>query len=145
VSPVWAGGRVYFISGRKGPASIFSYDPATKAISEVYANTGSEIRSLSSDGRTLAFDRLGVIYTLEPGGQPKAVPIDVAGDMPDVRPRILNVAEQVQNLSVSPTGLRAAVEAHGEILTAPVKKGAIRNLTNTPAVMEREPAWSPDG
>src|SRR5207245_1680743 len=36
-------------------------------------------------------------------------------------------------------------EAHGEILTLPAEKGEIRDLTNTPAVAERDPAWSPDG
>ncbi|THD70280.1 S41 family peptidase, partial [Phenylobacterium sp.] len=111
----------------------------------VYRNTGPEIRSLSSDGQTLVFDRLGELYTLEPGGEPKPVSVDVTGDMPDVRARIAKVGDEVVNVSVSPTGLRAAVEAHGEILTVPVKKGPIRNLTNTPGVMEREPSWSPDG
>ena len=43
------------------------------------------------------------------------------------------------------SGIRAALEAHGEILTVPVKAGPIRNITNTPGVMERSPAWSPDG
>ena len=62
-----------------------------------------------------------------------------------MRPRILNVADEVENVSVSPTGLRAVVEAHGEILTVPLKHGAMRNITNTPGAMEREPAWSPDG
>ena len=27
----------------------------------------------------------------------------------------------------------------------PAEKGDPRNLTNTPGVMERDPAWSPDG
>ena len=144
-SPVYAGGKLYFLSGRRGRIGVFSYDPATRAVAEVYHNTGSDIRSLAGDGRTLVFDRLGELYTLEPGGQPKRVSVDVAGDMPDVRARILNVSDQVENISVSPTGLRAAVEAHGEILTAPLKHGGLRNLTNSPGVMEREPAWSPDG
>ena len=33
----------------------------------------------------------------------------------------------------------------GEILTVPAKKGDVRNLTRTPGVHERDPAWSPDG
>ena len=41
--------------------------------------------------------------------------------------------------------MRAVFEAHGEILTVPAEKGDIRNLTETPGVMERNPAWSPDG
>jgi len=144
-SPVFAGGKVYFLSGRNGPIGVFRYDPSTGAVAEVFHNTGPDIRSLYSDGQTLIFDRLGEIYTLTPGGAPTRVAITVAGDMPDVRPRLLNVADQVENIVISPTGVRAAVEAHGEILTVPVKHGAIRDLTNTPGVMERQPAWSPDG
>jgi tricorn protease len=144
-SPAYAGGKIYFLSGRKGPIGVFSYDPATKAVAEVFHNTGSDIRSLASDGHTLVFDRLGELYTLEPGGQPKLVQIDVTGDMPDVRPKVIGVADEIQNVGVSPTGLRAVVEAHGEILTAPAKQGTVRNITNSMGSAEREPAWSPDG
>src|SRR5262249_46825886 len=31
------------------------------------------------------------------------------------------------------------------VLTVPAKKGDWRNLTSTPGVAERDPAWSPDG
>ncbi|HSZ51200.1 MAG TPA: PDZ domain-containing protein [Caulobacteraceae bacterium] len=145
-SPVFLGGRVYFLSGRHGRIGVFAYDPATKAVSEVWRNdTDSDVRSLSSDGQTLVFDRLGELYTLTPGGAPQRVQAQVAGDLPDVRARILNVSDEVENVGVSSTGLRAVVEAHGEILTVPLKHGSMRNLTNTPGVMEREPAWSPDG
>jgi tricorn protease len=36
-------------------------------------------------------------------------------------------------------------EARGEIISVPAEKGDPRNLTNTPGVNERDPAWSPDG
>ncbi|HTV08565.1 MAG TPA: PDZ domain-containing protein [Candidatus Aquilonibacter sp.] len=144
-SPTWVDGKVYFLSGRKGAISIFSYDPASKTVAEVYQNTGDDIHSLASDGHTLVFDRLGELYTMEPGGQPHMLDIDVTGDMPDVRAHFVHVADQIENMSLSPSGIRVAVEAHGEILTVPAKHGAIRNLTNSPGVMEREPAWSPDG
>ena len=36
-------------------------------------------------------------------------------------------------------------EIHGEIVTVPAEKGDIRNLTNSPAIADRDPAWSPDG
>ena len=47
--------------------------------------------------------------------------------------------------AISPTGVRAVFEAHGEILTVPAEKGDIRNITNSPGVADRSPAWSPDG
>src|SRR6202044_3204270 len=36
-------------------------------------------------------------------------------------------------------------EAHGEILALPADKGDVRNLTRSPGVADRDPAWSPDG
>lgn len=144
-SPVWLGGQVYFLSGRKGPISIYRFDPASGATSLVWQNSGPDIRSLSTDGKTLVFDRLGTIMTLVPGEEPRPVSIDLDGDMPDVRARIANVGSEVRAAALSPTGLRAAVEAHGEILSLPVKEGMIRTITATPGTMERDPAWSPDG
>ena len=55
------------------------------------------------------------------------------------------VADHVLNIGISPTGARAVFEAHGEILTVPAEKGDVRNITNSPAVADRSPAWSPDG
>jgi len=51
------------------------------------------------------------------------------------------VSTQIDHVGISPTGLRAVFEAHGEILTVPAKKGPTRDITNTPGVMERSPAW----
>jgi len=145
-SPVWVGNSVYFLSGRKGHISIFRYDTQTHAVTEALHNDGPDIRTLAGDGATLVYDQLGEIYLFDTAtGRSHRVPIEVDSDFPEVRPRIDNVAEQVQSTAISPTGLRAAFEAHGEILTVPAKKGPTRDITNTPGIMERSPAWSPDG
>jgi tricorn protease len=144
--PVYASGKVYFLSGRKGRTAIFSYDPGSKTVKEALGNEGPEIRSLAGEGNTLVYDQLGEIYLFDTAtGKKTLVPIEIDADLPEVRPRIESVAEQIQNVTISPTGVRAAVEAHGEIFTVAVKHGPTRDITNTPGVMEREPAWSPDG
>src|SRR5581483_6984036 len=60
-------------------------------------------------------------------------------------PRMQNVDKEIRGGTISPTGVRAVFEAHGEILTVPAEQGDIRNLTRSPGVMDRAPAWSPDG
>src|SRR6202166_1025526 len=145
-SPVYCGGRVYSLSGRAGHIGIFRYDLVTKAVAEVLHNDGPDIRSLAAQGPTLAFDQLGEIHLLDTAtGTSRRVPIEIQADLPEVRPVLKNVAAEIDHAAISPTGLRAAIEAHGEILTVPVKHGPTRNITNTPGVMERSPAWSPDG
>ena len=145
-SPVYAGGSIYFLSGRSGAITIFKYDPAKKTVTEVLKNSGPDIRTLSGDGDTLVYDQLGEIYLFDTAsGKSRHVAIDVDADMPEVRPHIESVADQIENARISPTGLRAAIEAHGDIFTVAAKHGPTRDITNTPGAMEREPAWSPDG
>ena len=145
-SPVYAGGKVYFLSARKGKATIFKYDPAAKSVSQALQNDGPDIRSLHGDGDTLVYDRLGEIYLYDTkAGASKLVPIEIDADMPEVRARIESVGDELENAGISPTGVRAVIEAHGDIFTVAAKHGPTRDITNTPGAMEREPAWSPDG
>jgi tricorn protease len=145
-NPVYAGGKIYFLSGRKGHTSIFKYDPATKKVTEALANDGPDIRSLAGEGNTLVYDQLGELHVFDTTtGKSQLVHIEIDADLPEVRARIETVANEVEHVHISSTGLRATVEAHGDIFTVAVKHGPTRDITNTPAVMEREPAWSPDG
>ena len=145
-SPVYAGGHIYFLSARKGKATIFVYDRDSKKAVEVIGNDGPDIRSLHGEGDTLVYDRLGEIYLFDTKtGTSKLVPIDIDADLPEVRPRIDSVGDELEHAAISPTGLRAVIEAHGDLFTVAAKHGPTRDITNTPGVMEREPAWSPDG
>src|SRR5205814_4512889 len=57
----------------------------------------------------------------------------------------VKAAKYVRNAAISPSGARAVFEFRGEIVTVPAEKGDPRNLTNSPGVHDRDPAWSPDG
>ena len=144
--PVYVGAQIYFLSGRSCHIGIFRYDPATRAVTEALHNGGPDIRTLAGEGGTLVYDQLGEIHLYDTAtGQSQKVPITLDADLPEVRATIKSVAGEIEHASISPTGLRAAMEAHGEILSVPEKTGPTRNISNTPGVMERAPAWSPDG
>jgi tricorn protease len=146
--PMWIGDKIYFLSDRsKGLVSLFSFDTKSKRIEQVYENTsGLDIKYASSNGNTIAIEQFGSIFLLEAGSKnPKKINIRVAGDFPGVRPRYEKVGSRITTGSISPTGSRAVFEARGEIISVPAEKGDPRNLTNTTGVMERDPAWSPDG
>ena len=78
-------------------------------------------------------------------GTSRRLEIRISGDMPERKPRSVKVLENLAAVRLSPAGNRVSIEARGEILTVPVRKGGVRNLTETPGVRERFPAWSPDG
>ena len=145
-NPVWFGDTVYFLSDRNGPVTIFAYDVKTKQAKQVLANKGLDVKSISAGPDALVYEQFGGIYVLDTkSGKAERVSIHVAGDLPSTRPHWEKGAENISNAAISPTGVRAVFEARGEIVTVPAEKGDIRNLTRTTSVVERDPAWSPDG
>jgi len=145
--PMWIGDKVYFLSDRSGgTVSLFSFDTKSKKVEQMIDNKGLDIKYASANADTIVYEQFGAIYTIDASSKsPKKVDIRVAGDFPGVRPRYEKVGARIANAAISPTGVRALFEARGEIISAPADKGDTRNLTNTTNVMERDPAWSPDG
>jgi tricorn protease len=145
-TPMWLGDKVYFLSDRDGPVSLYVYDPATKQVSLALPSNGLDIKSASAGPDAIVYEQFGSIHLFDPAtGKQQAVNIHVTGDFPAVRPHYIDAGDEIHAADISPTGMRAVFEAHGEILTVPVEHGDIRNLTNTPGSAERDPAWSPDG
>ena len=149
-NPMWVGKTVYFLSDRNGPVTLFAYDTGTHEVRQVLKNDGFDIKSASAGPGGIVYDQFGSLYLYDLANhQSRRVEVQVAGDMPQVRSHFVKVAtateSQIQNQGISPTGARAVFEAHGEILTVPAEKGNIRNITQSPAVADRDPAWSPDG
>jgi tricorn protease len=146
-NPMWSGDLVYFLSDRDGPVTLYSYDTKTKQVKREVENKDLDIKSASSGPEGVVYEQFGKIYLFDPRtGASHLVPIRVEGDIPALRPRYVKIdAKRIQNFDLSPTGARAVFEAHGEILTVPAEKGDVRNLTNSPGVADRNPAWSPDG
>ena len=145
-NPLWVDDRIFFLSDRLGPISLFSYDTRSKRVTQALKNDGLDFKSASAGPGAIVIEQFGAIllYDLKSGKAHK-VDIQVTGDLPELRPHYLNVASRIEDADISPTGLRAVFEARGEILTVPSEKGDIRNLTYTPGADERSPAWSPNG
>ncbi|MGH9446685.1 MAG: S41 family peptidase, partial [Terriglobia bacterium] len=144
--PMWVGSTVYFLSDRNGPVTLFAYNTQSQKVTQVLKNNGFDILSASAGPGAIVYSQFGQIHLFDlKSHKSKLVHITIAADMPQLRPHFENVAKQIENYGISPSGVRAVFEAHGEILTVPVKKGNIRDLTNSPGVEDREPAWSPDG
>jgi tricorn protease len=143
---MWAGDRIYFLSDREGPVTLFYYDTKTNKITRAIANHGLDFKSASAGPGAIVYEQFGELHLYDlKTGQTKAVAVTLAGDLPELRPHYVNVAKRLRNADISPNGARAVFEARGEILTVPAEKGDPRNLTNSTTAMEREPVWSPDG
>ena len=145
-NPMWVGDNVYFISDRNGPATLFSYNTRNNRVTQLVENHAWDMLSADAGPGGIVYAQLGSLHLYDTStGREHAVPVSISAELPEVRPHWLRVAGEIQNASLSPTGVRAVFEAHGEILTVPAEHGDVRNLTQSPGVEERDPAWSPDG
>ncbi len=145
-APIWVGNRIFFLSDREGPVTLFVYDETTKAVTRVLPAAGFDLKSASAGPGGIVYEKLGEIRLYDPAsGADKGVPIAVSADLLGVRPRWVKLGDKIEAAAISPSGARAAFEAHGEIFTVPAEKGDARNLSRSPATAERDPAWSPDG
>jgi tricorn protease len=144
--PAWLGDTVHFLSDRDYAMNVWAFDDGTGEVRQLTHFTEFDSKNLSAGGGALVFENGGWLYTLDPeAGEPERLDITVRGDFPWARPHWEDVAGAIQSGRVSPSGKRALFEARGDIFTVPAEKGDVRNLTGTPGVADRAPAWSPDG
>jgi tricorn protease len=146
-NPMWVGDTIYFLSDRNGPVSLFAYDLGTKQVREAVKSDGFDFKSASAGPDAIVIEQFGALKLYDfNSGQVQTLSVKVSGDLPELRPQFVKVEpKRLQNLSLSPAGVRVVAEAWGEIFTIPSDKGDIRNLTHSPDVADRDPAWSPDG
>ena len=146
VDPCWVGDAVYFISDRDGVANVWVYETRAKKLAQVTRFTDFDVKSLDASPGAVVFEQAGYIHELDPRtGKEHIVNITATGDFPWMMPRWEDVTARMTNIGLSPTGKRVVVEARGEVFTIPAEKGDVRNLSNSSASAERDPAWSPDG
>lgn len=145
-TPMWIGDTIYFLSDRNFTTNLYSYSTASKQVKELTHHDDFDIMNASAGTDAIVYEQAGYIYLVDASsGKAQRLNIEVTGDLPWARPQFKKVASMIRNAVLSPTGVRAAFEARGEIFSVPTEKGDYRNLTQSSGAHDRSPAWSPDG
>ncbi len=143
---MWVGDTVFFVSDREGPATLYSYDTRTKRVARRIENKGLDIKYASAGPGGIVYEQFGGLHLYDlKTGRSSPVAVTLAGELTAALPHWVPVGDKLEHPALSPTGVRAAFEARGEILTVPAKKGDARDISHTPGATERYPSWSPDG
>ncbi|MGH7583750.1 MAG: S41 family peptidase, partial [Gemmatimonadales bacterium] len=146
--PMWHGRTLYFLSDRDATerANIWAYDLDKATVREVTHFADYDIHFPSDGPSGIVFEKGGRLFYLAfAGEQAKEVPVQVVTDLALVKPRLDSVGKLLQSAGISPTGKRAVFQVRGDVFTVPAEHGPAIDLTRTPGVAERMPAWSPDG
>ncbi|PYS64862.1 MAG: protease [Acidobacteria bacterium] len=144
--PMWIGNTIYFLSDRDHTMNLFAYSGNTKEVKQLTHHNDFDIMTASAGSDAVVYEQAGYIYLVDAKTErAQRLDIEVTGDLPWARPQFKKVISMIRNSALSPTGVRAAFEARGDIFTVPAEKGDYRNLTQSPGAHDRSPAWSPDG
>jgi len=144
--PAWFGDKIYYLSDKRGPVGLSSYDTSTGKVTEEIPGEGFDLKSLTAGPDAIVYERLGSINIYEPSNhQSHKVPIQISGDFREVRPQYKDLRPLIDGLTLSPSGTRLGISARGWVMTVPASKGDARVLDETQGAHRREPDWSTDG
>src|SRR5262249_26984835 len=144
---MWIGNTVYYNSDKDGKFNLYAYDVPSGKTTQITKNRDWDIRWPSSDDQNrIIYERDGELEVMDVASKKTTkLSINVPDDGVYKRPRMVNVAAYISSFSLSPKGERALFSARGDVFTAPVEKGGVRNLTKSSDANDKFPAWSPDG
>ena len=145
--PMWIGNTIYFNSDRDGHFNLYGYDVAKGTTTQLTTNKVWDVRWPSSDNQgQIVYELNGELQIFDVKSKKNTpISITVPDDGLNRRPSHIAAGNLIFSYNLSPKGERAVFEARGDIFSAPIEKGPVRNLTNSSNAHDKLPAWSPDG
>ena len=117
--PMWVGDTVYFLSDRNHTVNLFAYRGDTKKVTQLTNHDDFDIMNASAGPDAIVYEQAGYIHLVDTKtGQARRLNIEVTGDLAWAQPQFKKVAGMIRSAELSPSGVRAAFEARGEIFTA---------------------------
>ncbi|MFH8898320.1 S41 family peptidase [Streptomyces coeruleorubidus] len=141
-SPMFAGGRIAFLSDHEGVGNLYScaYDG-----SDLRRHTDHDAfyaRHASSDGTRVVYQCAGDLWLvddLSPDSEPRRLDVRLSGPRAGRRPYQVAAAQHVDGISVDETGRASAVVVRGSLYWLTHRDGPARTLTDIPGVRVRMP------
>lgn len=143
--PMWIGDKIYYLSDKRGPVGMFSYDTHSGKVAEEVKGEGLDIKSATAGPGGIVYEKLGSIQIYDPAlKRSKSVPIRINADFTEIRPQFKDLAPNIESFGISPGGSRVVLAARGWTVTLPAAKGDMHLLDETQGLHRRDPSWSPD-
>jgi C-terminal processing protease CtpA/Prc/Tol biopolymer transport system component len=140
---MWSGDgkSIFYVSDRGGAENIWNGEKPITSFRD-----GRVLwPSITTDGRTIAFERDFGIWTLDTSsGQARQVPVVRRGAATTPAPERVRQTAQFSDLTLSPDGRKVAFIARGEIFAASAKDGGDATRVTTTPELESQPVWAPD-
>jgi len=148
--PMWGrDGWIYFVSDRDGGGltNIWRIPEKGGKAEKVTQFANGDVRwpSISSDGKVIVFEHEFGLWKLDVASHKTAqVHLSIDAETEENPSEVRTFASRADDFHVAPNGRRVVFSVHGEVFTAPVEEGELRQITDDPA-RDQDVLWSPDG
>jgi tricorn protease len=146
-NPMFANGRVYFLSDRDGVMNVYSVDPAGHDVKQESHQRLFDIQSASLDNGRIVYACGSDLWLLNLAtGHEELIPITLLSDFDQMREHwVKKPLDYLTSVHIAPDGSSAVFTARGEVFTLPAKTGRIVKVAGDSAVRYREARFLPDG
>lgn len=150
VWPMWSrdGRDLFYVSDRGGAENVWVRPAAAAGADRVLTHfTDGRVLwpTITTDGRTIAFERDFGIWTLDTSsGRTQLVSIVRRGSPAAPPPERLRQMARFEDLALSPDGKKVAFIARGDVFAASAKDGGDATRVTSTDAIESQPAWAPD-
>jgi tricorn protease len=148
--PMWSrDGFIYFVSDREGNGltNIWRVPESGGKAERITGFKSGDVRwpSISADGKTIVFEHDFQIEKLDVASK-RVTPLkfDIAAETQESSSEVRDFNSLVDDYDLAPNSRRIVLTIHGEIFTAPVEEGDLRQITDS-AARDRNVTYSPDG
>lgn len=148
--PMWGhDGFIYFVSDREGNGltNVWRVAESGGKAERLTSFKSGDVRwpAISADGRVIVFEHDFGIWKLDVGSK-KATPINlnIAAETADNLVEMQSFSSQADDFELAPSARRIVFSIHGEVFTAPVEEGDVKQVTES-AARDRFVTYSPDG
>ena len=148
--PMWGrDGFIYFVSDRDGNGltNIWRVSESGGKADKVTTFKSGDVRwpAISSDGRVIMFEHDFGIWKLDVDSKRATqIKLDIDAETQENLTEVQSFNSQADDYDLAPSSRRIAFSIHGEIFTAPVEEGDLKQVTEG-AARDRNVSYSPDG
>jgi tricorn protease len=148
--PMWGhDGFIYFVSDRDGNGltNIWRVSENGGKADKITSFKSGDVRwpAISADGRVIVFEHDFGIWKLDVNSKRATqITLNIDAETQENMTELLSFNSEANDYDLAPSSRRIAFSIHGEIFTAPVEEGDLKQVTDGPA-RDRNVSYSPDG
>ena len=146
-TPMWSGGRVYFVTPRDGTMNIWSMDESGGDLQQHTQHSGWDVKEASLADGHIAYQVGADIWTYDIAADSYAlVPISLASDFDQLREKwVTEPMDYLTSAHIHPDGESVVLTSRGRVFVAPAGSGRLVRASRREGVRYRDVVFMPDG